>query len=466
MPRIINTFSSSNPLAESIRSLGNIAYGDQLTPALKKQQLADAQREALGVEELARTFGGAGDGNVNFTRAAESAVLGGLKPEDVAMFTNFIAGNITGPRSTQTTNAMAGAGKFKDSAENLDLDRSNAFGINAADNDTQRYGYDTAAATSRDNNTDDNTQLWNQFLQKPIEAVVGDKPGFVQQGKAVDSGAAPYVKPGEIDPVAAFRRQLPASDLMFPGDPAKARQHAIAQLSKTTSKGVTVFGPDGNPIVEMGGTDGGAGFAPTNATETQLQKSQINYDKFKSTIGMAREVAVANPDVFGVIGIGRQAVQDSAQIAQSLGRMFGVEDINGTLSSLEQDAAAQGVDTNLFGTKYDPALGQIESLGKILAYSGASTIAGQSGNALSNKDVENISQILGDPRDWAMNQQRFLTKLQQVEDYVNGQMQVNSKYLFGQPGGGVTPPPAATVPPPAAKESWTIGPDGKPLRVQ
>ena len=465
MPRIINTFSSSNPLAESIKAIGQAHFGDQVTPALKRQQLVDAQREQFGAEELARTFGAATDGAVNFNRAAESAVLGGLKPEDVAMFTNYLAGNITGPRSDLTTNAMAGAGKFADSAKNLDLNRANAFNMNAADNDTQRYGFDTQAATSRANNTDDNTRMWDEFTQKPIEAMVGDKPGFVQQGKAVDSGAAPILNENQIDPVALFRRQLPASELMFPGDPAKARQHAIAQLSKTTSKGVTVFGPDGNPIVEMGGTDGGGGFAPTNATETQLQRSQINYDKFKATIGMARDVAAKNPNIFGVVGIGRQATQDAAEIAKSLGAVFGVKDIQGTLAGLEQDAAAQGVDTNLFGTKYDPALGQIESLGKILAYSGASTIAGQSGNALSNKDVENISQILGDPRDWAMNQQRFLTKLQQVEDYVNGQMQVNSKYLFGQPG-GVTPPPTATVPPPAARESWTIGPDGKPVRVQ
>lgn len=464
MPRIINTFSSSNPLAETIKSLGQAHFGDQLTPALKRQQLADAQREALGVEELARTFGGAADGNVNFTRAAESAVLGGLKPEDVAMFTNFLAGNITGPRSELTTNAMAGAGKYKDSAQNLDLDRSNVFNMNEADNAqsgaNNKYSTDVQANTSITNNTADNTRLWDQFLQEPKPAMVGDKPSFVQQGNLVSSGAAPVLNENQIDPVALFRRQLPASELMFPGDPVRARQHAIAQLSKTTSKGVTVFGPDGNPIVEMGGTDGGGGFAPTNATETQLQRSQINYDKFKATIGMARDVAAKNPDVFGVIGIGRQAVQDSAQIAQSLGRMFGVEDINGTLSSLEKDAAAQGVDTNLLGGQYDPALGQIESLGKILAYSGANTIAGQTGQALSNKDVENISKILGDPRDWAMNQQRFLTKLDQVEEYVNLQMQVNSKYLFGQPGG------TGAAPPPAAKESWTIGPDGKPLRVQ
>ncbi len=440
MPRIINTFASENPLAKTIGALGQSMFGDQLTPALKKQELADAQRKQLGIEELARTFGTAADGNVNFTRAAESGVLGGIKPEDVAMFTNFLAGNITGPRSVQTTDAMAGAGKYGDSAENLDLNRSNAFSMNEADNTTQRYGYDKTAETSLANNAADNSRLWQQFLQEPKPAMVGDKPSFLPQGNLVSSGAAPVVDNNQVSPVDQFRRYLTAADAAMPDAPPEAkRAWAVEQISKSKSKGVTVYGPDGQPIVEMGGS----GFEPTNAVQTQLQKSQVNYDKFKATIGMARDVASKNPNIFGVVGIGRQAVQDSAQIAKSLGDVFGIKDIDGTLAGLQQDATARGIDPGVFSPKYDPALGQIESLGKILAYSGASTIAGQTGNGVSNKDVEAISAIIGDPRDWAMNQQRFLTKLQQVEDYVNSQMQVNSKYLFGQPGGAPSAAPAA-----------------------
>ena len=149
--------------------------------------------------------------------------------------------------------------------------------------------------------------------------------------------------------------------------PEQKRAWAVEQISKSKNKGIRI-GADGT--VEIGGS---GEFDPTSSVESQLQKSQIGYDKFKATIGMAREVAAANPNIFGIVGIGRQGVQDAAQIAKSLGDVFGVKDIQGTLAGLQQDAAANGVDTNLFGTKYDPALGQIDSLGKILAYSGAST---------------------------------------------------------------------------------------------
>ena len=171
----------------------------------------------------------------------------------------------------------------------------------------------------------------------------------------------------------------------------------------------------------------------------------MNDKNFSTTISVETVPKTAFDAITNVRAWWSQTIQGDTK---SLGDVFGIKDISGTLAGLQQDAAARGVDTNLLGMKYDPALGQIESLGKILAYSGASAIAGQTGNALSNKDVENVSQILGDPHDWAMNQQRFLVKLQQVEDYVNGQMQVNSKYLFGQPG-AVNPARTPTMPAPA-----------------
>lgn len=178
MPQIINSFrQTENPLAAALKSIGSTMFGDTLTPAINRQKLRDMQREEMGREEVARTFGAALDGAVNVNKAAEYGVLGGLKPEDLAMLTTFVAGNRTGPRSDLTTNAMAGAGKYKDSAQNLDLDRGNAFSMNEADNKT-------AIAT----NDADNAQKTWEFMAKPMDALVNGQPGYVQQGQAAGIG--------------------------------------------------------------------------------------------------------------------------------------------------------------------------------------------------------------------------------------------------------------------------------------
>lgn len=178
MPQIINSFrQTENPLAKVVSTIGNTMFGDTLTPALNRQKLRAAERENIGIEELARTFGGAADGTVSPNAVSELAILAGMKPEDLAAHNVFLTGNKLGPRNAATTNAMAGAGKYKDSAENLDLDRGNAFAMNAADN--VQLGANNAA---------DNAQKSWEFLVKPVDAMVNGQPGFVQQGAAAGLG--------------------------------------------------------------------------------------------------------------------------------------------------------------------------------------------------------------------------------------------------------------------------------------
>lgn len=178
MPQIINSFrQTENPLAKVVSTIGNTMFGDTLTPALNRQKLRAAERENIGIEELARTFGGAADGTVSPNAVSELAILAGMKPEDLAAHNVFLTGNKLGPRNAATTNAMAGAGKYKDSAENLDLDRGNAFAMNAADN-----------VQSGANNAANNAQKSWEFLVKPVDAMVNGQPGFVQQGAAAGLG--------------------------------------------------------------------------------------------------------------------------------------------------------------------------------------------------------------------------------------------------------------------------------------
>jgi hypothetical protein len=194
MPQIINSFrQQENPLAAGIKQLGDTMFGDTLTPAVNREKLKAAQRENYALEQMAQTFGGANGNPINTNAAAEFGILGGMKPEDAAMWNVFLTGNQKGPRDPLTTNAMAGAGKYGDSAANLDLNRKNAFDMNAADNVTSRANTTDAIAgnyrmnesdnaTSRFNNTADNTQKSYEFNNKPVAVNVNGSPGFGRQG--------------------------------------------------------------------------------------------------------------------------------------------------------------------------------------------------------------------------------------------------------------------------------------------
>lgn len=434
MPRIINAYSTGNPLAKTIADLGNSLFGDTLTPAVNRQKLQSAQREEFGIDGLAKVFGAGTD--IDPHKAAEMAVLGGMKPEDIAMMNTYIYGNKYGPRDTRTTNAMAGAGKYKDSADAFDIGETNKISMNAADNDTSRANNAASNANSYSMNERDNERMWNEFLQKPEAALdTQGNPVFAPQGDLASGGYAPRPSSeAQISPLQKVNDYIKAADVALPNaTPEQKRAWVLQQVSKSVKKGTTVYGEDGDPIVEIGG-DAVSGFDPTNAVTTQLQKQTIAYDKFKNTLAMAKDVAVKNPNVFGIVGMARQGIQDTNQIAQSIGDVLGIQDVGQTLAAVQADGKAKGLPDTIWSPKYDPALGQIESLGKILAYTGATSIAEQSGNDLSDKDIERIEGILGDPRDWAMNQKRFLTKVAQVEAYVDSQMAINNKYLFGTPG--------------------------------
>lgn len=630
MPQIINSFrQTENPLAKVFTNIGNSMFGDTLTPALNRQKLRAAERENASIDELARTFGGATDGMIDPNAASELAILAGMKPDDLAGHNVFLTGNKLGPRNAATTNAMAGAGNYKNSAENLDLDRGNAFRMNEADNNT-----------SMANNAADNQfNAWKALID-PMDAIVNGQPGFVQKGEAaglgktgaygapavqpssyvdkvagVESGGNPLAKnpnssatglgqfidstwldmmnrhapemtqgktPAEIlalrndptlsrtmtdylgqengqalqsaglpvtdgtkylahfagaggavktlraapgTPVASvldadamaanpflqgmttdqlvqwanskvgggaspsiapivpnaskpFETQvqevLTGIDLLMPGaTPEQKRQAAIGKLLK--KGGMTVYDPStGNPIMSTGDDP----MDLTNANQTKMQAAELNARKFDSALNMASTLITNNPNSVGAQGVVRDYTQDVGIMAKNLADVLGVdaENVDASMAQIQRDASSRGLNLDF---NYDPSIGKIGSLMKILAYQGAAAIGGQTGNDLSDKDFENIQAILGDPRSLFTNSQKMLGKLDQVGEYVDMQRRINLQAM-GLPlppprkrigdttlgGNSPAPAPAGSAPPPgAAEEEWTIGPDGKPVRM-
>jgi hypothetical protein len=474
MVKIINPFFQANPLAEAIKGFGQNMFGDTLTPALKRQQLRDSQREEFGTESLARIFGGASDGAIDPNAVSEMGILGGMKPEDAALWNVFLTGNKTGPRSSLTTNAMAGAGNYKNSAENLDLDRTNAFDMNAADN--TQSGLNNAADNTRalTLGREGNELDWMKFFFEPEEALVDGKPGFatkgalagspsygnLQLGQPVEPGAtapayAPIPTSTEKTPVDQLVGFMEAYKVANPqSTPEQQRAWALQQIAKSRSKGITVS-PDGT--VQVGGD---AGYDPTNTMTTGLQQESKSLDNFTSLLGEAKNIAQTDPTIFGAAGTIRKWGQGFVQAANNMSLLMGGKDLNEALTAAQAGLAANGFDASILSPKLDPALYEIESMANLLAYSAAEALAGQEGRSVSDMDVKYFQSIVGDPQALLMSQGAYISKLNFLERILARRIETNKKYSPpgtvpgaaqpAPPPTGSSDPPPTTAPAPAA----------------
>jgi hypothetical protein len=110
MPQIINPFRPQNtPLAQAITQVGKDIYGDQLTPALKREQLIAAQRGNVETDALAQSFADPA-GGVDY----QAMILSGYKPSDAADARLMQQAEAFGARAPQTQSAQIGAGQGYD----------------------------------------------------------------------------------------------------------------------------------------------------------------------------------------------------------------------------------------------------------------------------------------------------------------------------------------------------------------
>lgn len=495
MPRIINSYNTGdNSLAKVIASLGNSLFGDTLTPAVNRQKLQSAQREEYGIDQLAQQMGAGGVLDAN--KSAEMAVLGGMKPDDLSMYQTYLAGNLFGPRDSRTTNAMAGAGKYQQSADAFDIGENNKISMNDADNATSRSNNEATIAnayrmntddnaTSVTNNTADNNRLWDQFLQEP-KPVMGanGQPAYAPQGDLAKPGSGYSPMPTndlQVDPIKLVQRYITQADALGIKEPEKQRQYALAQVSKAMKKGTTVYGDNGQPLVEIGGdVDPNGSVGPlTNANETQVQRDILSGQQFDTLLDETAKTVAANPNSVGPIGNVRSAVQSARIAAQGFAQMVGAPSIDDAAAQVQAEAIAMGVKPETFNFAYDPSLSEIETLYKMLAFQGIRTIGGQSGNDASDRDFKNIMAILGDPNSWMTNAQDLTSKMKVVKKYVKSRTAANRAALNLPPLPEASPPsateqqPGAQPPAPGAKQApdgnWYV-PDparpGKYLQVQ
>lgn len=197
--------------------------------------------------------------------------------------------------------------------------------------------------------------------------------------------------------------------------------------------GFTTTLPDGTTINYDG-------MGPTKTVANDLQKQQISSAKMRNLLNYTRDLANKDPGNFGFPGFVKGVVQDATALTGGIAQTMGYNDPMQAVSEVQREVASSGIDPSLLSGVFDPNLPALETATDLLVFQAASALAGQSGRSVSDRDVKTFRQIVGNPRDVFSNQDKFLSKLNTIENI----LQMNENVTNTSLGGNVTGPAAGT----------------------
>jgi len=502
MVQIVNPYKyGSSTLGDAIRRAGNSMFGDTLTPALKREQLLASQRENTETENLMREVATSGD--LDWSFIAPAMIGAGYKPGDFNDLVLGRAANMHGARDQRTQNAQIGAGKaFSSTAEAFDIgeatkrrdqdiasgdrrygydlasgdrrygydlasgdrrrgqdlddarhrreqdltDARQRYGYNIASGD-RRYGYDLASDDRRRGQDLDDARHRYEFDNTPEEAFVNGEPVFVPRSGVFEEGVSPVLSSTERGAAAKFNEFNELYLDQFAVDPAnptpeeadKAKQYAIAQVSKSKGRTITT-GPDGGVTIEEGGPaieEGGPALGDlTNNVRSGMQKQSIAAEDFNRTADIATEYLIdpANANLFGPVGKVRQIMQSGVEVGNNIALTFGYQDADEMAEDLRQEVARNGV-AQLLPEIYDPNLDAVDAVWGLLIYKGAAALAGQEGRSVSDKDVQFFREIFGGPKGLFSSQKSLAAKMDIARRMVRASQAVRDNAMANRPLG-------------------------------
>jgi len=276
MVKLINAFKGTDPTANVLAEMGKRMFGDQLTPAIKREQFRKLDRENTELELLGGEYQDYGTPQYDPRRVAARATLSG--DTDYANRERFLAAN-TGQDMDVVSRAFSGAGGawsgtpiahaqelaekgrqadagYAEQRRNNDIqssDRRYDTIVGSADN---RYGVDqrvgedarqfgvSSAETFRNNNLTSVDRRYGvdqgvgqqryefNFEPKPVLGADG-APTFVAQGQMVGSGVQPILSNTERQGTLAGQNfgqmgALPIQEQTYlDADPTAARAGAV-----------------------------------------------------------------------------------------------------------------------------------------------------------------------------------------------------------------------------------------------
>jgi hypothetical protein len=404
----INPYGADSPLGAALKNLSGVLTKKSseasdvahLEYALKQKQTRE-NTAALG--DMLRKMG-----TDNFDRRAaiDMATRAGVTPEHLGGYERYNSANQYGAGDQRTTNAFVGAGgSYSSTAGGV---RENIAAENAR-----------AAATLTENQ--------RQFDSKPTTIGTPQGPLIVRQNDAYGQPAVEDL--GKVKGNAA-RVALNSPGGLGGADDATKQFIGVEGKGQQTPHNYVVNGQnfityDGTTDANTGKALPGGGYLANaqgpakdvglnTAVTTNLQEQDINNQKFRSLLGYTKKLAQADPNNFGVTGAVKGFFQDTTAAADNIARGLGYNGLQEGLQKARERAMANGVDPGVISGVFDARLPQLHSAADLAVYSAAEALAGQSGRSVSNNDVKIIRNIVGDPREWSSNQQKYLSKLDTV----------------------------------------------------
>lgn len=459
MVKIINAFRGPDPIAATLNQLGKQLFGDTTANAIRNEQLYNLQRSNVETDNLMRRVGEAGAHTLGSDPITQALLIGsGYDPSKFGNLGLMGAATGYGARDPRTQNWQVGTGQpFGNTAAAFDTrmeEERRAHDMASAD---RRYGVDQAQATER---------YKFDYAPKPVIGEDG-VPRYVPQSEMTRTGVSPILSETEQKGTLLGHNwdRLPELNPM-------QRQVLGANPSETSRTPRNYILPDGGSFITydgvtdaqtgqllppggfIGTVEGGAGdVGLTNSTLSGLQQQDIANRKFANLISMTRELAAKDPTNFGIPGFIKGTMADLTALANGVAVGLGNENINEAVAEVRRAAAQNGVSPTLLSGVFDSNLVGLHTISDLLVYAAAEALAGQSGRSVSDKDVQFFKQIVGDPSSWMMNQDRFMAKLDQLEQILGSTQGVIHEAL----GGRGVPGAAAPSAPPASRSGPVPG---------
>lgn len=168
-------------------------------------------------------------------------------------------------------------------------------------------------------------------------------------------------------------------------------------------------------VIDIDGGAGGQTAIGKSATNT-AQSQQIEGAKFNRMINYTRELAAADSSNFGVMGYAKGKLQDANMLLTGLSETLGY---TAPQEAFQEIAANPNLSEETKTSLYDPRLTALDKAANLMVYQAASALASQSGRSVSDRDVQMFREIVGEPQSFFMNQQKFMSGLDAMEDFLS-----------------------------------------------
>ncbi len=484
MPTIIRPDPpQQSELGRMINQLGKQMFGDRLGNDLRREKLYGLQRENRETDNLMAQVAKGGAAAAASSPIAQAILIGaGYDPRDFAQLGLLDSAVNNGARAQATQNLQVGAGQsFSSTAEAFDAtqatarrgqDLTDARGRRGQDmaSADRRYNTDqTVATTARGQDLTDargrrgqdivSADKRYEFDNTLVEALSPDgRPTFTRRNDV--EGYSPMVSETDtkghllrsnwdsLDALNAQQQEVLGARIDGNSSDKRAPRNYIApdgtayitQDGRTDVQTGQPLPPGGRLIsAQAQGDAGDIGW--TNSVQTDLQTDLLKADRF-DRVSQTLLDKTNDPTLFGLIGKLRSKGQEAVQAANALVTLMGGEGSSGadTLRAARADLAQNGLQ-GLLPELYDPELPEVEMLGGLMLYMGASALAGQENRSVSDKDIALMKQIMGEPHSIFSSAESVKAKIMAARSVVLGDRQAAAEAL-GMSDSGVQTPSA------------------------